>query len=69
MTVETESSPLVDRLAGAIQTQVLSGEVPIGTRLRQEALAEEFGVSRTPVREALRQLQSTGLVELLPNRG
>jgi len=69
VTVETESSPLVDRLAGAIQTQVLSGEVPIGTRLRQEALAEEFGVSRTPVREALRQLQSTGLVELLPNRG
>jgi DNA-binding GntR family transcriptional regulator len=62
-------SPLVDRLAGAIQTRVLSGDVPVGTRLRQEALAEEFGVSRTPVREALRKLQSTGLVELLPNRG
>ena len=62
-------SPLVDRLAGAIQTSVLSGDVPVGTRLRQEALAEEFGVSRTPVREALRKLQATGLVELLPNRG
>ena len=59
----------VDRVAGAIQAQVLSGEVPVGTRLRQEALAEEFGVSRTPVREALRHLQATGLVELLPNRG
>jgi DNA-binding GntR family transcriptional regulator len=66
---ETTGSPLVDRLAGAIQTRVLSGDVPVGTRLRQEALAEEFGVSRTPVREALRQLQATGLVELLPNRG
>lgn len=65
----TTGSPLVDRLAGAIQTRVLSGDVPVGTRLRQEALAEEFGVSRTPVREALRQLQATGLVELHPNRG
>jgi DNA-binding GntR family transcriptional regulator len=59
----------VERVAGAIQSRVLSGAVPVGTRLRQEALAEEFGVSRTPVREALRQLQASGLVELLPNRG
>ena len=59
----------VERLASAIQAQVLSGAVPVGTRLRQEALAEEFGVSRTPVREALRQLQATGLLELLPNKG
>jgi DNA-binding GntR family transcriptional regulator len=66
---EAIGSPLVDRLAGAIQTRVLSGEVPVGSRLRQEALAEEFGVSRTPVREALRKLEATGLVELLPNRG
>ncbi|HVD26588.1 MAG TPA: GntR family transcriptional regulator [Gaiellaceae bacterium] len=69
MTVQTDPSPLVDRLAGEIQARVLSGATPVGTRLRQEALADEFGVSRTPVREALRQLQATGLVELLPNRG
>ena len=59
----------VERLASAIQAQVLSGEMPVGTRLRQEALAAQFGVSRTPVREALRQLAATGLVELLPHRG
>lgn len=69
MTVQTDPSPLVDRLAGEIQARVLSGATPVGTRLRQEALADEFGVSRTPIREALRQLQATGLVELLPNRG
>ena len=69
MTLQAETSPLVDRLAGEIQSKVLSGAVPVGSRLRQEALAEEFGVSRTPVREALRQLQASGLVELLPNRG
>jgi DNA-binding GntR family transcriptional regulator len=69
VTVQADTSPLVDRLAGEIQARVLSGATPVGTRLRQEALADEFGVSRTPVREALRQLQASGLVELLPNRG
>jgi DNA-binding GntR family transcriptional regulator len=48
---------------------MVSGELVSGTRLRQEALAEEFGVSRTPIREALRKLQASGLVELQPNRG
>ena len=60
---------LVDRLASAIQARVLSGEIVRGARLPQEALAAEFGVSRTPVREALRKLQAAGVVEVLPNRG
>jgi DNA-binding GntR family transcriptional regulator len=60
---------LVDRLATELRARVLSGDLPAGARLRQTALAEEFGVSRTPVREALRQLQAAGLVELRPNRG
>ncbi|MDW6064301.1 GntR family transcriptional regulator [Streptomyces sp. FXJ1.4098] len=47
----------------------MNGELPIGKPLRQAALAAEFGVSRTPVREALRQLQSGGLIEVQPNRG
>src|SRR5262245_25746668 len=64
-----ERRALVDRLAATLQARVLSGELPSGTRLRQEALAEEFGVSRTPIREALRKLQAAGLVELRPNRG
>jgi DNA-binding GntR family transcriptional regulator len=69
VTTDTDGTPLVDRLAAAIQARVLSGDIARGTRLRQEALAGEFGVSRTPVREALRKLQATGIVELLPNRG
>src|SRR5439155_20651479 len=60
---------LVDRLAAAIQGRVLSGEIPTGSRLRQAALADEFGVSRTPVREALRKLGADGILELEPNRG
>jgi DNA-binding GntR family transcriptional regulator len=64
-----ERRALVDKLASMLQARVLNGELATGTRLRQEALAEEFGVSRTPVREALRKLQATGLVEVLPRRG
>jgi DNA-binding GntR family transcriptional regulator len=60
---------LVDRLASAIQARILSGEIPSHSRLRQASLAAEFGVSRTPVREALRKLQSTGVVVLEPHRG
>jgi len=60
---------LVDELAATIQARVLSGAIATGTRLRQETLAAEFGVSRTPVREALRKLQASGLVEVQPNRG
>jgi DNA-binding GntR family transcriptional regulator len=64
-----ERRALVDKLATQLHARVLNGELPSGTRLRQEALAEEFGVSRTPVREALRKLEAGGLVELQPNRG
>jgi DNA-binding GntR family transcriptional regulator len=60
---------LVDELAATIQARVLSGAIETGTRLRQETLAAEFGVSRTPVREALRKLQASGLVEVQPHRG
>jgi DNA-binding GntR family transcriptional regulator len=69
-TARLEGDPaLVDRLASTIRSRVLAGEIPTGTRLRQETLAAEFGVSRTPVREALRKLQATGLVQLEPHRG
>lgn len=64
-----ERRALVDKLASQLHARVLSGELPSGMRLRQEALAQEFGVSRTPVREALRKLQEGGLVELQPHRG
>jgi len=64
-----ERRALVDQLASDLQQRVLSGDIPSGTRLRQSALAAEFGVSRTPIREALRKLQAGGLVDLQPHRG
>jgi DNA-binding GntR family transcriptional regulator len=52
-----------DDLAHELQVEIVTGRIPLGTRLRQEDLAARFGVSRTPIREALRQLQAIGLVE------
>jgi DNA-binding GntR family transcriptional regulator len=60
---------LVDALAERIHARILAGDFAVGSWLRQEALAASFGVSRTPVREALRKLQADGIVEVLPHRG
>lgn len=60
---------LADEIAYRIQAAILEGEYPAGTRLQQEDLCRRFGVSRTPVREALRKLQAQHLVELVPNKG
>jgi DNA-binding GntR family transcriptional regulator len=48
---------------------ILEGVLKPGERLRAEALAQRFGTSRTPIREALLQLEAQGLVEVEPNRG
>jgi len=60
---------LVDEIAAMIRARIMSGDIPIGAQLRQAELAADFGVSRTPVREALRQLQAGGLIDVVPNRG
>jgi DNA-binding GntR family transcriptional regulator len=54
--------------AGRLRSMILSGELPPGSRMRELQLCEQLGVSRTPVREALRTLAAEGLVDLLPNR-
>src|SRR3954453_7290693 len=60
---------VVDQVYDAVRARILSGDLPRGSRLRQAALAEELGVSRTPLREALRRLATEGLVEFEANRG
>jgi DNA-binding GntR family transcriptional regulator len=52
-----------------LRQRILEGRHAPGARLVEQRLAEELGVSRTPVREALARLQSEGLVEIYPNRG
>ena len=58
------STTRADDLRRILEQQILSGELPPGTRLDEQALARHHDVSRTPVREALRQLGSSGLVEM-----
>lgn len=58
-----------ERAYASLRAEILDGARPAGTRLREDTLAEELGLSRTPVREALQRLGTEGLVEHLPHRG
>lgn len=55
--------------AELIREAIVDGRVSPGHRLKEEELAQQLGISRTPVREALLLLQAEGLVEAVPNRG
>jgi DNA-binding GntR family transcriptional regulator len=57
------------RVADELRQAILHGAHPPGTRLRQEELAAKYGASRVPVREALRILESEGLVAMVANTG
>lgn len=60
---------MVERVVATIRDAIYSGELKPGTAIRQQALAASLDVSRIPVREALRQLESEGLVVRKPNSG
>ena len=58
-----------ERLTAVIEEEILSLQLKPGDRLDEVRLAKKYGTSRTPVREALRQLSANGLIELRPHRG
>ena len=57
-----------DQLRQVLEEDIATGRLPPGSRLEEVVLAERFGVSRTPIREALQKLSASGLVELRPRR-
>jgi len=69
--IEGPSTPVDDRssLLHRMRLKVLSGQFAPGELMPEAVLAEEFGVSRTPIREVLKQLQNEGLVEIRPRVG
>lgn len=61
--------PLSDSLFQVLRREILQGTLHPGTKLSEQKLSEQHGLSRTPVREALHQLESEGLITTIPNRG
>lgn len=60
---------LSSRVFHTIRENILSGKYATNEELKEKTIGEELGVSRTPVREALRQLELEGLVTIIPNKG
>lgn len=67
--VTTDGTVASQRIAEGLRDDILIGVLPPGERIRQEEVATQFGASRAPVREALRILESQGLIQLRANSG
>lgn len=61
--------PLRDQVLAALRKGIVNGDYSPGERLTEDRLAEDFGVSRNPVREALRVVEAEGFVTIVPRRG
>ena len=66
---EKSNQPLSAGLYAELQKDILSGNLPDGSKLTEQTICKRYNVSRTPVREAFRQLEADGLIENIPNRG
>jgi DNA-binding GntR family transcriptional regulator len=64
-----ESKPLREKIADKIRADIIKGVYKNGERLVEPKLAKTLGISRTPIREALRQLEAEGFIEIVPRRG
>lgn len=69
MKLSSTTLRLSEQLCDEIEERIATGKYSPGTRLDEQELANEFGVSRTPIREALIQLSAVGLLEVRPRRG
>lgn len=69
MKVEQHAAPLRKEVARLLRSEILDGVLAPGQRLTESVMCERYGVSRTVIREALRQLESESLISVLPNRG
>ena len=64
-----ERSTLHDRVVSRLRDMIIEGQIPAGLRIHEGTLCQQLGISRTPLREALKVLATEGLVELIPGRG
>lgn len=68
-TIGGQHLPLRDQVLAVLRQRIVNGDYPPGERLTEDRLAEDFGVSRNPVREALRVAEAEGFVIMMPRRG
>ena len=64
-----QQRPLSADLAGKLRIEILTEQIHHGDKLTEQTISVQYGVSRTPIREALKNLEAEGLVEMTPNRG
>ncbi len=69
LAIHRSSAPVREQVAENLRIAIISGRFQPGERLREKVLCELTGTSRTSVREALRQLETEGLIEVIPNVG
>ena len=67
--LQTPNSTLAEQVLHAIQAAIVNGDLAPGTKLKEPDLARAYGTSRGPLREAIRQLEARGLVQLTPHAG
>ena len=60
---------LTDEIADVVRERILKGEYEIGEKIKENQIASELKVSRTPIREAFKLLENEGLIDYIPNRG
>ncbi|XME03098.1 GntR family transcriptional regulator [Lachnospiraceae bacterium C1.1] len=65
----TDKYSLRSRVYNQLRENILNGKYKIGEELKEVAIGEEYGVSRTPVRDAFHQLELEGLITIVPNKG
>lgn len=65
----SNSFSLTDEIADVVRERILKGEYEIGEKIKENQIATELKVSRTPIREAFKLLENEGLIDYIPNRG
>lgn len=65
----SSSFSLADEIADIVRDRILKGEYEIGEKIKENQIASELRVSRTPIRDAFKQLENEGLIDYVPNRG
>lgn len=65
----TNSYSLTEEITELVRERILKGTYQIGEKIKESQIADEFDVSRTPIREAFKNLENEGLIDYIPNRG